>query len=541
MRALTLTTPLPPTPPLPELEDLLRGANPLVRGLMEPLLAPLFEAIALLQAQNRELQLQVAALQDENADLREQLAVKKDRIDQLERQLYGRKSERMKVSDPKRAAAQERRKARSAEERKAARDRARERRVEALSKLKSVTVVLPLPEDACCPSCGGADLRKLPGGETSTQYEWHPGHLEKCEYVREKAACTCGHGIVTAPPPPQVIEGGQYGPGLHAYVVVSKCMDAMPLHRLSKSLERQGVPMSEAQLGVMFHRVAELSEPIYLALLARLPESQYVRADETRQPVQEPGKVRQGWMWTFLDEMVIAYVYDPSRGGKVPARVLGLSKGKLTVDGHTGYNKVTTPEGRQRTGCWSHGRRGLYEAYDYDPVLVDKLLLDIHDLFVVEQQAISEEIVGTQRHLRLRRRQSAPIVERIFATLVDNVDRFSPSSSLAKAMRYILNQRKELSVFLTDAKVPVDNNASESALRIVALLRKNALFVGNDAAGHNLAILLTLCATCRLHEVNPERWFADVLLRISERGSTVEELLPWVWKTGRGLMQSVAD
>ena len=101
-------------------------------------------------------------------------------------------------------------------------------------------------------------------------------------------------------------------------------------------------------------------------------------------------------------------------------------------------------------------------------------------------------------------------------------------------MRYLLNQREPLSLFLKDAKVPLHNNLSERALRIIALLRKNALFVGSDESGQNLAMLMSMMATCRMHDIDPERWLADVLIQVSERGSTVEDLLPWNWKIGRG-------
>jgi hypothetical protein len=57
---------------------------------------------------------------------------------------------------------------------------------------------------------------------------------------------------------------------------------------------------------------------------------------------------------------------------------------------------------------------------------------------------------------------------------------------------------------------------------------------GTDEGGRNLAMLLSMTATCQLHGVNPERWLADVLIAISEE-TDVENLLPWNWKTGRGL------
>ena len=82
-----------------------------------------------------------------------------------------------------------------------------------------------------------------------------------------------------------------------------------------------------------------------------------------------------------------------------------------------------------------------------------------------------------------------------------------------------------------NAAIPLDNNASEAALRVVALLRKNALFLGHDESGENHAILLTLVATCQLHDINPERYIADVLLRVqSHPASRLDELLPQNWK-----------
>ena len=74
----------------------------------------------------------------------------------------------------------------------------------------------------------------------------------------------------------------------------------------------------------------------------------------------------------------------------------------------------------------------------------------------------------------------------------------------------------------------------------MALLRKTALFVGNDESGEHLATLLTITATCQLHGVDPEPWVADMLIAAGEAGVTLEDLLPWNWKTGRGVTAKAA-
>jgi transposase len=107
---------------------------------------------------------------------------------------------------------------------------------------------------------------------------------------------------------------------------------------------------------------------------------------------------------------------------------------------------------------------------------------------------------------------------------------------MGAAVRYTLNQWEALGRFLDDARVPLDNNESESALRRVALGRKNFLFVGNEEAGGNLAGLYSLVATCEANDVNPVEYLADVMVRINEHpNSRIDELLPHNWRGPPGL------
>jgi transposase len=99
-----------------------------------------------------------------------------------------------------------------------------------------------------------------------------------------------------------------------------------------------------------------------------------------------------------------------------------------------------------------------------------------------------------------------------------------------RAIRYALGQWNALTLFLTDPHLPIDNNASERALRVSALGRKNFLFVGHDEAGENLAGLYSLTATCETNGVNPVDYLADVLIRVqSHPASRIDELLPHNW------------
>ena len=526
------------TPALAKLHAWHDQQNPLVRALTVQMVELFTDTVTQMQAVIGAQAAEIPEIRAEAESLREAtkvmqaehamaLTVTTDRLDVLERRLFGRRSERgPKMPDARNEANKKRRSEMTDEQKAAQRQAAAKARQAILDALRSKVVVISVDPE----TPAGRPLPPL----DSVLFEWRRGELVRLLIRREQRVLPDGGGIVTAPPPPQVVEGGTYGPALHAHVAVEKCVDAMPLRRQERAFERIGAPLPVSVLCGMFHRCAVLVEPVYKAIMARVGTAEHVSADETPQPVLDDEQVRRGWMWIFATDEALLYVYSPSRGGSVPEKVIGNSKGTLTVDGHTGYNLVTREGGRERGGCWSHGRRGLYDARAYAETVIDGLLTQIRELYYIEHIAIEQQIVGTPEHLALRTERSAPVVRAIFEVIEKYVGVFDARSSIAKAMRYLLNQREPLSLFLKDPRVPIHNNLSERALRIVALLRKNALFVGNDESGTHLAMLLTMTATCQLHGVDPEKWLADTLIRMTERGSTIEELLPWNWKHGRG-------
>ena len=68
-------------------------------------------------------------------------------------------------------------------------------------------------------------------------------------------------------------------------------------------------------------------------------------------------------------------------------------------------------------------------------------------------------------------------------------------------------------------------------MRPVALTRKNALFAGSDEGAENWAVLASLIETCKLHGVNPEAYFTDVLTKLVNLwpAAQIDELMPWAW------------
>jgi len=154
-------------------------------------------------------------------------------------------------------------------------------------------------------------------------------------------------------------------------------------------------------------------------------------------------------------------------------------------------------------------------------------------LYVAEHAADAQGLTGRAK-LEFRKQRAGPIRARMRKWLDRQRDRHPPKSPVGAAIRYADNQWEELGVCLRDARVPLDNNGSERALRRVALGRKNYLFVHDGDAGASIAGLYSLVATCEARGINPFEYLADVLPRVQDQPSNaVDELLPGPWAAGR--------
>lgn len=91
-------------------------------------------------------------------------------------------------------------------------------------------------------------------------------------------------------------------------------------------------------------------------------------------------------------------------------------------------------------------------------------------LYRVEHDAAENSILGTEAHDILRGERSRPIVDDIEAWIDAHKGNTPPKSTLGVALTYATNQHKALREFLADPQLPLDNNASERALRIIAVL-----------------------------------------------------------------------
>lgn len=394
---------------------------------------------------------------------------------------------------------------------------------------------LPASEKAC--KCCGKERTRI-GKEESWQVEYIPGHFERWHHVRHTYSCRdCdreGHGgqVETAPfKSAPVVDKGMAGPGLLAFVVTSKFADYLPLYRLEHIFDRNGLDLSRSTLCTWCRDVAEIAMPLHRRMIERVRSSKVIGTDDTVMPLLEKEKTRQARMWVYLGDDSHPYtVFDftPSRARDGPTRFLKDFRGTLVADAYGGYDGIVAGNGITRAGCWAHARRKFVDLEKTHPTIAREAVTLMDALFAVERsiREASPEVRASARH-----EKSRAIVDEIRARLDRWKRDLLPKHPMAGAVQYALNQWSELTVFLADPEVPIDNNASEREMKRQALNRKNSLFVGSLRGGETAAILSSLTSSCRRHEVNPQVYLTQLLVNLARTpAAELDQWLPDEWR-----------
>lgn len=382
-----------------------------------------------------------------------------------------------------------------------------------------------------CADCR-QDLRPI-GEESSERYEYVPAQLTVIEDVRKKYACDCT--VKTATKPPQPIEKSTAGASLLAQVIVAKCADHLPLHRQEKIFERHGADISRKTMCGWLAQSADLLKPLYASAKEILFQSKVIGTDDTGVKVLDAKLpfARTGRIWPYCgdqDHPVILYDYTATRQRAGPEEFLKGYRGYLQADAYGGYDAFFKDPARGliEVGCWAHARRYFHKALESDQARMGPALLLIAQLYRVEKQA--RGLVAEER-LRLRQMQSRPILDKLHGYLEEIQLEMLPKSPEGRAARYTLKNWEALTRYAEDGDLEIDNNATERAIRGVAVGRNNWIFFGSDYGGKTAAVLRSFVASCQRAEIDPFAWLKDVLSRIADHPITrLDELLPHNWK-----------
>jgi transposase len=402
------------------------------------------------------------------------------------------------------------------------------------TKVPVETITLLNPEAKQLP----ADAYEVIGEKTSFRLAQRPGSYVVIKYVRPLIKRLDTQTISCAPAPVGVIEGSRADVSLLAGILIDKFAYHLPLYRQHQRLTDAGITVSRPWLTQLAQQGAALLAPIYEAQFASIRASRVKAMDET--PIkagrQGPGKMKAAYFWPVYGEHdEICFPFFESRRHEHVRQALGLQPAPgavLLTDGYQAYDRYVAKTGITHASCWSHCRRGFFDAQNVEPEAAAEALTRIQALYATEEEVRQQKLDGESKRMH-RLLHSKPHVDQFFEWIDQQLARqgLLPSNPLTQALSYARERRAGLEVFLTDPDVPIDTNHLERALRAVPMGRRAWLFCWTELGAQHVGILHSLIVTCRLHGIDPYTYLVDVLQRVGEHpAARVAELTPRLWK-----------
>lgn len=255
-----------------------------------------------------------------------------------------------------------------------------------------------------------------------------------------------------------------------------------------------------------------------------------------------PRNTSESYMWVYRsgymnpEKQIILYEYQLTRNASHPREFLKEFKGICVTDGYQVYHTLEKEkEDLTIAGCWVHMRRRFEQAWEVIPKEARKGTISY--MAMKQIQAIYRE-EGKLKELhskeRLEQRQAIikPLVDAFFVYLKQNQTEVPGSGKLHDAFTYALNQEKYLKVFLEDGEVPIDNNASERAIRGFCVGKKNWHMIDTINGAKTSAMIYSIAETAKANNLKPYDYFEHLLEEIPKHmedtdRSFLKELLPW--------------
>ncbi len=370
-----------------------------------------------------------------------------------------------------------------------------------------------------CPCCG--EVMKDSGmTEDSEQLTVIPKRYEILLQKKKKYRCSCQSAITTASSPPRIIPGSSYSDEMIVDIALSKYCDLIPIGRYKAMAERSGlIDLPAHSLIEITHPFSDFVSPVYSMIKEGVLASRVLKADETPHRMLEGDDKKSWYLWGFSTTKHCYLECRDTRSGDVASDLLTNKNSKceiLLTDVFSGYaravrlsNSVKAQAGLpliQNAYCNAHARRYFFKTYPELPEA--QFYLDhYHEIYQLNSKSKGEPpslVLGL-------RAQMEPRFKAMKERALEELSGHSSKGKYGKALKYFLKNYEGLTLFLTDAEVPIDNNAQERNLRSHVVGRKTWYGTHSKRGALTAAILFSIVETCKLNQVNPREYFKHLV------------------------------
>ena len=416
-----------------------------------------------------------------------------------------------------------------------------------------------VPEDVKhCPQHGE---RKLIGFDTVETLECERPKLRVRVTKYAKYACPgqSDCGIASPERPTGLVEGDRYDTSVAAEIITAKYSFHLPIYRQQDLFAGSGWTPSRSTLLNILVASAFVLRPLAEYFKRVVLASDVVGTDDTRVTLLLPATIPKvdphdpksqrthdilskaaaegrrsvrAHMWAYRSVIEPLNVFDftVSWHREGPAEMLADFSGILVADCYAGYEGIALgSHGRiKRASCSAHARRKVFDTKEAYPLESSLVLAKFQQLYDIEDRA---KLMSADERLQLRQSEAA----KVWASLdqwrkSDAATGVLPKSKFGQALAYLGNHWESLQTYLSDGRVPIDNNDVEQLMKQVALGRKNWLFIGSVPAGYRAADFLTLVSSAWRNDLDVWAYIKDVLDRLLAGETDYAALRPDVWR-----------
>ena len=409
-----------------------------------------------------------------------------------------------------------------------------------------------MEENAVCPECEG-NLKNVGKKVVRQEIEYEPAKLKIKEYIKYVYKCEkCGtegskkstNTFLETEVPKPILTHSFASPSLATEVIYQKYYLGVPLYRQEKMWDDKGLVLPRNMMANWNIKISEYYfSYIYNLMHKKIKEeSELLHCDETTmQCNKEEGRKASSnsYMWVLRSGELeknkgIIFKYSTSRSEKTAQDFLKGYTGILVTDGYAAYNNI---EDVTHAECWAHARRYFFEsiplddngklntnAYGYIGVTYCNKLFEIER--EIEKLDIDEKVDKRQE-------KSKPVLEEFFKWVNSMMSKkIVINNKLKKALTYISNQKKELSEFLNDGRIPLTNSLAERSIRPFAVHRKNWLFADSVEGAKANAVMYSIIESAKINKLNIEKYIKYLLEELPQLDNindekVLEKYLPW--------------
>jgi transposase len=375
------------------------------------------------------------------------------------------------------------------------------------AKLPVVEEVFELDDaDKTCPSCGGELSPMKDQFDSSEMIDVIEVSYRVVSVKQQKYTCRCGGCVETAPGPERATPGSRYSLDFAIKVAVDKYLDHIPLARQERILKRHGAAVASQTLWDLLNALGRRLASASSALLARLLAEPVVGLDQTSWPRLD-GKADKPWqMWCLTGPHAVVHRIRDDKGADTFRALMGDYQGVIVCDalktheaGARGNDRILL------AGCWAHVFRKFEEAVPDHPE-ANLAMKWIGELYEIEERAEGD----AEKRAELRRTKSAEVIATMKTWLWNQAA--LKTLSIGNAAAYVIANWDRLTLFLSDARIPLDNNATERAIRGPVVGRRNHFGSKSQRGTEVAAVFYSLLETAKLCGVDPPRYLREAAL-----------------------------